>query len=106
MMEPNDVGCAAKLSILADPTRLAVIELLLTRPLNVSEINDHLRIEQNLLSHHLRVLREAGLVTCSRGGRTVRYALSPDVELRSRQAIDLGCCTLSFANVRSRKNAL
>ena len=89
--------CAAKLAGLADPTRLAVVEVLLAGPRKVKEINKRLGVAQNLLSHHLRVLRDAELVTCCRDGKAVRYALAEGVEIgSSHNAIDLGCCSLTF----------
>jgi DNA-binding transcriptional ArsR family regulator len=93
----SERACAGKLAALADPTRLAVIEILLGGPSNVTDMNRHLQLAPNLLSHHLRVLRDARLVISWRDGKGVRYALSPDVKVRSRQGIDLGCCRLSFA---------
>jgi ArsR family transcriptional regulator len=63
----------------------------------VGEINQQLGVEQTLLSHHLRVLREAGLVRSQRDGKSVLYRLSPAVEgARRGKAIDLGCCLISF----------
>jgi ArsR family transcriptional regulator len=94
--------CATKLAVLADPTRLAVLEVLLDGPRNVKEINEHVGIAQNLLSHHLRVLREAELVTCRRDGKAVRYALARGVEVgKSHHAINLGCCSLKFTNLET-----
>ena len=71
---------------------------LLDGPKTVAEINASLDVEPTLLSHHLRALREAGLVTRERQGRHASYALaSALVERRKGRAIDLGCCTLSFS---------
>lgn len=89
--------CADKLKVLADEARLAVVELLMGGPLHVGEINEHLQLEQSLLSHHLRVLREAGLVESQRDGKAVLYRLAPDVQAaRKGKAINLGCCRISF----------
>lgn len=94
----GDVSCASILKVLADETRLAVVEALLDGPKTVAEINATLDVEPTLLSHHLRALREAGLVTRERQGRHASYALaSALVERRKGRAIDLGCCTLSFS---------
>lgn len=91
--------CASKLAVLADPTRLAVLRALLRGPRSVKEINAAMELPQNLLSHHLRILREAGLVTAEREGKGVRYALADGVELGDSHAgINLGCCSLSFAD--------
>jgi ArsR family transcriptional regulator len=54
-------------------------------------------LEQSLLSHHLKVLREAGLVLSERDGKAVTYRLAPEMEsARSGKAINLGCCLISF----------
>jgi ArsR family transcriptional regulator len=85
------------LKVLADEVRLAVIEQLLDGPKHVGRINELLQVEQTLLSHHLRVLREAGLVQAQRDGKSVLYRLSPAVEnVRKGKAINLGCCLISF----------
>lgn len=89
-------SCAERLKVLADPTRLAVVAMLMEGPRHVSELNDVLGLDQSLLSHHLRLLRDAHLVKATRVGKAVRYALSPEVETRLGKAINLGCCSLSF----------
>src|SRR5262245_3900429 len=96
--------CATKLAVLADPTRLAVVEVLLAGSRNVAEINQHVRVAQNLLSHHLRVLRDAEIVTAARDGKGVRYALAEGIELGAgHNAINLGCCSLKFTNIQNAK---
>src|SRR5688572_15171792 len=66
-------SCASLLKVLADETRLAVMEQLMAGPRHVGEINGPLAIEPSLLSHHLKVLRDAGLVTAERDGKQVLY---------------------------------
>lgn len=46
-------------------------------------------VAPNVLSYHLRVLREAGLVTATRRGRWVDYELAPDAGDRLRAALPL-----------------
>ncbi|MBI1374669.1 MAG: metalloregulator ArsR/SmtB family transcription factor [Phycisphaera sp.] len=91
-------ACAARLKVLADDTRLAVLRELMDGPKHVGAINESLNIEQTLLSHHLRVLREAGLVEAERDGKAMLYRIAPGVASRKKSgdAIDLGCCKLSF----------
>jgi ArsR family transcriptional regulator len=91
-------ACAAKLKVLADATRLAVVELLLGGPRHVAEINEVLDLEQSLLSHHLKVLRKAGLVDAHRKGKLNIYRLAPGVS-GVGLLVDLGCCRLSFEQV-------
>ena len=94
---PAEISCADLLKVLADDTRLAVMQRLLDGPKHVGEINEGLGIEQSLLSHHLKVLRDAGLVMAQRDGKAVLYELAPHVEtVRSGKALNLGCCQLSF----------
>jgi len=91
------ISCASLLKVLADETRLAVLHQLMEQPKHVAEINETLGIEQTLLSHHLKTLRDAGLVVAQRDGKAVLYALAPEVEdVRSGKAINLGCCLVSF----------
>ncbi|MCA9471455.1 MAG: metalloregulator ArsR/SmtB family transcription factor [Nitrospirales bacterium] len=102
-MKTHTETCADKLKVLADTTRLAVLESLMDCPKLVSELLEILRIEQSLLSHHLSQLREAGLVESTREGKAMRYQLAPEVSTASTgKALDLGCCQLSFPS-RSMK---
>ncbi len=90
-------NCAGVLKVLADQTRLAVVEQLLDGPKHVGEINQALNVEQTLLSHHLKVLREAEIVTSQREGKQVLYSLAKSVQSKwSGKAIDLGCCKITF----------
>lgn len=96
-MEPPTTDCAARLKLLSDPTRLRVMRTLLDAPSHVGVLRDQLDIEQSLLSHHLRVLREAGLVRAERDGKAVRYRVAKGAMVGTEgEAIDLGCCVLSF----------
>ena len=93
----EEVPCASVLKVLADETRLAVIEQLLSGPMHVGQINESLGVERTLLSHHLRVLRDAKLVTSERDGKHVLYSLATSIQGRRRgRAINLGCCLISF----------
>lgn len=89
--------CSERLRVLANRTRMEVVQTLLREgPLHVGAINERTRVEQTLLSHHLRVLREAGIVEASRDGKAVLYRIAPDVRARGSRGLDLSCCTLSF----------
>jgi DNA-binding transcriptional ArsR family regulator len=89
-------GCASKLRVLADPTRLAVLESLIAGPKHVGTLQKQLGVEQSLLSHHLQTLREAGLVESQRDGKAVLYRITPSVVAGKGEGLDLGCCVLSF----------
>lgn len=90
-------SCANKLKVLSDSTRLAVLESLMGGPRNVGELMEELNVEQSLLSHHLAVLRDNGLVEATREGKTMIYQLPEDVsDSTVGKAINLGCCKISF----------
>lgn len=93
----SNKSCAVFMKVLADETRLTVVQQLLAGPRRVHDINVDLSIDPTLLSHHLRVLREAGLVVADRVGRSILYRLAPGVRLaQRRRGVDFGCCQLSF----------
>lgn len=97
-MVEDPESCVSKLKTLADATRLTVVrELLAGGPKHVWELNEALDLEPSLLSKHLRVLREADLVTSARDGKAVLYQLAPGVAgALENGELDLGCCRLSF----------
>ena len=67
-----------QLKALADPTRLAILELLMNGLQCNCNLGNRLGLPINLISHHLKVLRAAGLVTFSRDeqdGRWIYYAI-------------------------------
>jgi DNA-binding transcriptional ArsR family regulator len=90
--------CADLLGALAAPERLRIVRLLRQGPRNVTEIAEELQAPAVNVSHHLNVLRHAGLVRNEKQGRFVVYSLAPNL-LSSEEAcenLDLGCCTLQM----------
>jgi ArsR family transcriptional regulator, arsenate/arsenite/antimonite-responsive transcriptional repressor len=63
------------LRALADPTRLSIFDLLMQGTYCNCEIVDKLGLPANLVSHHLRALREAGLIEASRHPGDARWIL-------------------------------
>jgi len=72
------------LKALADPIRLRIMLLLGVRELCVCELTYILGLEQSRVSHHMRILREAGLAEDLRQGRWMVYR----IPTRSREFID------------------
>lgn len=68
---------ADRFGALADATRRHLLERLAGSDLAVSDLTAGLDISQAAVSQHLRVLREAGLVTARQEGRNVYYQLRP-----------------------------
>ncbi|MEW5992625.1 MAG: metalloregulator ArsR/SmtB family transcription factor [Chloroflexota bacterium] len=67
------------LAALADPIRLSIVRQLAGRgPICACDFTESCDVTQPTVSHHLRVLREAGVVTSERRGSWIWYRLSPD----------------------------
>jgi DNA-binding transcriptional ArsR family regulator len=62
---------------LGDPTRLAIVTALAERPRAVGELADALPITRPAVSQHLKVLKDAGLVTDRAAGTRRVYRLNP-----------------------------
>lgn len=71
---------------LADPKRILILYTLYEKPRSVTELVDLLELSQPLVSRHLKVLRDRGMVTTNRIGTTVEYSLADE---RLIQALDL-----------------
>jgi len=62
---------------LGDETRLKIVEMLLGKELCVCDILDAFDKTQPVISHHLKILKYAGLVADSRDGKWIYYSLTP-----------------------------
>ncbi len=106
------VELVAAMKALSDPTRLVILDLLMEGVQCNCYLGDRLGLPMNLISHHLKVLREAGLVRTERDqvdARWIYYSVDRDklTELRERLSafLDPGrirlrlptCCGPQFA---------
>jgi DNA-binding transcriptional ArsR family regulator len=66
------------LTALGDPTRRTIFERLADRPRAVGELARELPVSRPAVSQHLKVLKDAGLVTDRRAGARRIYQLDPD----------------------------
>jgi DNA-binding transcriptional ArsR family regulator len=64
---------------LSDPTRRSILQLLRSRAMTPSEILAKLDVTQPTLSHHLDILKRAGLADGEREGQFIRYTLNMTV---------------------------
>jgi ArsR family transcriptional regulator len=71
---------------LAEPTRILILYELAERARNVTELANSLSLSQPLVSRHLKVLRERGMVTATRVGAAVEYQLG---DHRLIEALDI-----------------
>ncbi|MDP4267569.1 MAG: metalloregulator ArsR/SmtB family transcription factor [Bacteroidota bacterium] len=77
-------NAANKLKAVAHPLRIAIIEMLEpegTR-LSVTEIDTRLRMDQATASHHLRILKDKGILGSIRSGKNIHYYLKLNVLLQ------------------------
>jgi DNA-binding transcriptional ArsR family regulator len=91
--------CAEKLHALAAPERLRILCFLRSGPRNVTELAEMLLTTIVNASHHVTVLRQAGLIRRRKSGRFVYYSLAPgllqrDADNDNTDFFDLGCCRL------------
>jgi ArsR family transcriptional regulator len=81
---------AAIFAALSDPLRLRVLDALAAETRCVCELQETVAVAPNLLSYHLKVLRDAGLVEGSRRGRWVDYRLTAAARDMIREALPAG----------------
>ena len=67
--------------LLGEPNRLMIVAQCLAGPRSVGELCERLGLSQPLVSHHLKLLRDARLLTAERQGRQVFHRL-PDCHVR------------------------
>ena len=65
------------LQVLGDPTRMAIFERLARGPLAVVDIAEGLPVTRSAVSQHLKVLKDAGLVTDQRAANRRLYQINP-----------------------------
>lgn len=102
-VEAIDPAAVDGFAALADPTRLAILRSLADAPRCVCDVRDAVPVAPNVLSYHLKVLREAGLVTATRRGRWMDYALVPEALAALRGAVPAppgGVATSTSTGVR------
>jgi ArsR family transcriptional regulator len=81
------VSSVALLQAIADPVRWTILSTLAEGPRCVCRLQEQVVVPANLLSYHLKVLRDCDLVTASRRGRWIDYAVADDALDRMRAAL-------------------
>ena len=92
--------CSQFLKALADPERLKIVQCLQGGPKAVGDVARELGVAIANVSHHLRLLRSAKLVSSERRGRFILYSLAPEVlrkdDSSPLKVLDFGCCRLEL----------
>jgi DNA-binding transcriptional ArsR family regulator len=76
--DPNLIDAVAFAKAIADETRQKIMKLCCCTRLTVTEITEKMAVSQPTVSHHLAILRDAGLVSIEREGRETYYSLSQE----------------------------
>jgi len=72
----QDDGVLLLLKALGNPVRLNILHFLVSGEKCVCKIFAQLQLPQNLVSHHLGILRKNRLITCRKDGKWVLYSLN------------------------------
>jgi DNA-binding transcriptional ArsR family regulator len=83
-----DTYLQAGLDALGDATRMAIFQKLAAGPIAVNELAQAMPVSRPAVSQHLRVLKDAGLVTDSKAGTRRLYQLNPEGVARLRAHFD------------------
>lgn len=67
------------LKAMAHPIRVSIMSLLEGEKLNVTQIYETLNLEQSVVSHHLGILRDKGVLLAERDGKNVFYSLKSEL---------------------------
>jgi DNA-binding transcriptional ArsR family regulator len=73
---------------LANPTRLAVLEQLMQKPMSVNELAEELGQEQSMISHNLKPLLECNFVYSTRDGKKRIYSVNKETIGRLFDAVE------------------
>lgn len=85
-MEPQPISDTRLLQAVADPLRLRIVrQLAELGAVCACDVAASYQVSQPTVSHHLRVLREAGWITGERRGTWIWYSVRPDAVARLRQ---------------------
>jgi ArsR family transcriptional regulator len=96
LTETAAAALAKGFKALGDPVRLRLLSLIAARAgdeVCVCDLTDEFDLTGPTISHHLRVLREAGLIDCQRRGTWVYYWIIPDTLAQLSQVIDPSALT-------------
>ena len=109
-MEPTRANRTSRqLKALSDVNRIRILAILVEGECCVSHLVDSLAIDQPKVSHHLAILRSAGVIRNRRDGRRINYSVLPTVHRRVHRDVgvvdefDLGEVAVSFRFARARE---
>lgn len=93
LTQDESVRYASLFKVLAEPVRLRILSQLAATgcgPVSVGELTEMVGLSQPTISHHLKMMTEAGLLDRHRDGRTVIHQVRPDVFAQLRTVLQIG----------------
>jgi DNA-binding transcriptional ArsR family regulator len=96
--------CIPAMKALSEESRLRIVRLLLKQARSVNELAEEMGVPQYNISKHLRVLKEAQLLTLKKEGQQRVYGLAPAFTAHLEQqpdVLDLGCCSFDFSKLKA-----
>lgn len=104
---PSEVAASVVpvLKALSDDSRLAILLTLAQGSRSVVELTQDLAISQPLVSHHLKALREAGLISVTAQGRSNRYALCCDAVAEPVQLLSALACAMPSDRLQMKESS-
>jgi DNA-binding transcriptional ArsR family regulator len=102
MQHVDAVRLARCLKAVCDPNRIQILSILVEGEFCVSDLVNRLGIDQPKVSHHLAILRDAGIIRSRRDGRHINYSIWPNVHRRQASAdgpqdvFELGDLSVTF----------
>ncbi len=98
----NIQDLATKLKVISEPNRLQILNILSSGEKCVCQIEDALSLNQNLVSHHLKVLKEAGLISFCKCGKWRHYSLDRDafMQLQSEFSNLMSCSSAKSSKLK------
>lgn len=100
LMQANKMS--QHLKALCDVNRIRILQILVQGEFCVTELVERLQIDQPKVSHHLAILRAAGVIRSRRDGRHINYSIRPTVHRRItsqdglQDVFDLGLLSVAF----------
>ena len=91
MRDDEAAEVAERFKALADPTRVRILNILMRNPeLCVCDVQTNFELSQPTISHHLSILKKAGLVECETRGRWCFYRANKDAINQLATALEVG----------------
>ena len=84
-------------TVIGEKNRLKIIRLCLAEECSVQTLLDETGLEKTLLSKHLKVLRDSGILHSQRHGRNVKYSLNDKIcHEKLKNTLSLHCCNVEL----------